>query len=105
MLTIWEIFEQEVLYDLKTEMLTKHGQRLAASSRSIPRRPFGPNPSMPHGVACLSVVNSLGGVGPAAPQASVQSRHVELELGEAEVADHPPVETLVAATRRRKDLS
>lgn len=42
-------------------------------------------------------VYSLHGVRPAAPQAWIQSSQVGPEIGQAELVDHPLVETSVAA--------
>jgi len=50
-------------------------------------------------------VNSQHCVWPAAPQASVQSFHVELELSQAQLADGHFVEASVAGRRRWEGLS
>lgn len=49
-------------------------------------------------------MHSLQGVRPAAPQTSVQTSHVHVELSQTEVIDPPLIETTVAAGHRRKSV-
>lgn len=59
---------------------------------------------LPANSSCVPVY-SLHGVWPTAPQAWIQSSQVGLEIGQAELVDHPVVEASAAARHQWKNVS